>query len=169
MRDVIITSYPASSLDRLYKFQCPLVDIVTSSWVRVKQLGLFPPPQNRAGVSNAYLGTKDDMRELVEKLAQLKPVDKPIAASQLSGRWELVYTTVELFRASPFFQMVCVYLYTRPQPTLKADCGRGRSEFDKWPKAGQVAMSKAKRRCMNPKGRGAEAVGCRRVRCDGWQ
>ncbi|CAN0432360.1 unnamed protein product, partial [Ectocarpus sp. 8 AP-2014] len=26
--------------------------------------------------------------------------------SELSGRWELVYTTVELFRASPFFQMV---------------------------------------------------------------
>ncbi|CAM9789969.1 unnamed protein product, partial [Pylaiella littoralis] len=58
------------------------------------------------GVSNAYLGTKDDMRLLVESLAELDPVNSPITPSQLSGRWELVYTTVELFRASPFFQMV---------------------------------------------------------------
>ncbi|CAM9239450.1 unnamed protein product [Ectocarpus sp. 12 AP-2014] len=57
-------------------------------------------------VSNAYLGTKDDMRLLVESLAELDPVNKPLTASELSGRWELVYTTVELFRASPFFQMV---------------------------------------------------------------
>lgn len=56
-----------------------------------------------AGVSNAYLGTKDDMRGLVE---QLEPVDKPLTAADIGGRWELVYTTVELFRASPFFQMV---------------------------------------------------------------
>ena len=58
------------------------------------------------GVSNAYCGTKDDMRRLVETLAELEPLDKPLTAGQLSGRWELAYTTVELFRASPFFQMV---------------------------------------------------------------
>lgn len=46
------------------------------------------------------------MRLLVESLAELDPVDKPITAAELSGRWELLYTTVELFRASPFFQMV---------------------------------------------------------------
>ncbi|CAN0194932.1 unnamed protein product [Ectocarpus sp. 6 AP-2014] len=57
-------------------------------------------------VSNAYLGTKDDMRLLVESLAELDPVNKPLTPPELSGRWELVYTTVELFRASPFFQMV---------------------------------------------------------------
>lgn len=45
------------------------------------------------------------MRLLVESLAELDPVNSPITPSQLSGRWELVYTTVELFRASPFFQM----------------------------------------------------------------
>lgn len=45
------------------------------------------------------------MRLLVESLAELDPVDKPITAAELSGRWELLYTTVELFRASPFFQM----------------------------------------------------------------
>lgn len=50
--------------------------------------------------------SKDDMRLLVESLAELDPVDKPITAAELSGRWELLYTTVELFRASPFFQMV---------------------------------------------------------------
>lgn len=52
------------------------------------------------------MGTKDDMRLLVESLAELDPVNTPITPSDLSGRWELVYTTVELFRASPFFQMV---------------------------------------------------------------
>ncbi len=45
------------------------------------------------------------MRLLVESLAQIDPVNKPITAAELSGRWELVYSTVELFRASPFFQM----------------------------------------------------------------
>ncbi|CAN0024573.1 unnamed protein product [Ascophyllum nodosum] len=58
------------------------------------------------GVSNAYLGSRDDMRQLVDNLAQLEPVEKPILSAQLSGKWELLYTTVELFRASPFFQMV---------------------------------------------------------------
>lgn len=58
------------------------------------------------GVSNAYLGSRDDMRQLVDNISELKPVDKPLSAAQLSGTWELVYTTVELFRASPFFQMV---------------------------------------------------------------
>lgn len=46
------------------------------------------------------------MRLLVEALAELDPVNAPITPAQLSGRWELLYTTVELFRASPFFQMV---------------------------------------------------------------
>lgn len=46
------------------------------------------------------------MRLLVESLAELDPVNKPITPADLSGRWELLYTTVELFRASPFFQMV---------------------------------------------------------------
>lgn len=46
------------------------------------------------------------MRLLVESLAELDPVNTPITPAELSGRWELVYTTVELFRASPFFQMV---------------------------------------------------------------
>lgn len=59
-----------------------------------------------SGVSNAYLRSKDDMRLLVESLEELDPVDKPITPAELSGRWELLYTTVELFRASPFFQMV---------------------------------------------------------------
>eukprot|EP00904_Undaria_pinnatifida_P004383 jgi/Undpi1/13946/HiC_scaffold_9.g03597.m1 len=59
-----------------------------------------------AGISNAYCGTKDDMRRLVDTLAKLEPLDKPLTATDLSGRWELAYTTVELFRASPFFQMV---------------------------------------------------------------
>lgn len=45
------------------------------------------------------------MRRMVEALADLDPVDKPLTPAQLSGRWELVYATVELFRASPFFQM----------------------------------------------------------------
>eukprot|EP00903_Cladosiphon_okamuranus_P007604 g7375.t1 len=58
------------------------------------------------GVSNAYLRSKDDMRLLVESLAKLEPVNKRITPAELSGRWELLYTTVELFRASPFFQMV---------------------------------------------------------------
>ncbi|CAM9592148.1 unnamed protein product, partial [Hapterophycus canaliculatus] len=57
-------------------------------------------------ISSAYLGSKDDMRLLVESLAELGPVNKPLTSADLSGRWELVYTTVELFRASPFFQMV---------------------------------------------------------------
>lgn len=46
------------------------------------------------------------MRLLVESLAKLGPVDSPITPAELSGRWELLYSTVELFRASPFFQMV---------------------------------------------------------------
>ena len=50
------------------------------------------------------------MRQLVDNLAQLEPVEKPISSAQLSGKWELLYTTVELFRASPFFQMVSVDL-----------------------------------------------------------
>lgn len=58
------------------------------------------------GISNAYLKTKDDMRYLVDQLSQIQPVARPLTGAQLSGRWELVYTTVELFRASPFFQMV---------------------------------------------------------------
>lgn len=45
------------------------------------------------------------MQLLVETLADMAPVNQPLGAAQLSGRWELVYTTVELFRASPFFQM----------------------------------------------------------------
>lgn len=57
-------------------------------------------------MSSAYLGSKNDMRLLVESLAELEPVDTPITPAELSGRWELLYTTVELFRASPFFQMV---------------------------------------------------------------
>lgn len=52
--------------------------------------------------------SKDDMRLLVESLAKIDPVNKPITAAELSGRWELVYSTVELFRASPFFQMARV-------------------------------------------------------------
>ncbi|CAM9109116.1 unnamed protein product [Sphacelaria rigidula] len=59
-----------------------------------------------SGISNAYLKTKDDMRYLVDQLSQIQPVARPLTGAQLSGRWELVYTTVELFRASPFFQMV---------------------------------------------------------------
>lgn len=48
------------------------------------------------------------MRQLVDSLVELDPVKKPLAAAQINGTWELVYTTVELFRASPFFQMVMI-------------------------------------------------------------
>lgn len=50
------------------------------------------------------------MRELVEQLAQLKPVNEPLSSKMLCGTWELVYTTVQLFRASPFFQMASSFL-----------------------------------------------------------
>ena len=48
------------------------------------------------------------MRQLVDSLVESDPVQKPLAAAQINGTWELVYTTVELFRASPFFQMVMI-------------------------------------------------------------
>lgn len=48
------------------------------------------------------------MRQLVDSLVELDPVKKTLAAAQINGAWELVYTTVELFRASPFFQMVMI-------------------------------------------------------------
>lgn len=84
--------------------QSGAVDILQLCFFTKSRTFIIRP--NDAGISNAYLGTKNDMRSLVQSLAELRPVEKPLTAAQLSGSWELVYATVELFRASPFFQMV---------------------------------------------------------------
>ncbi|CAM9457603.1 unnamed protein product [Ectocarpus fasciculatus] len=103
--------YPVAAVSRAMPMASP-VRMVSDSVAEVKSKVLqLAAAMDRGGmanpgVSNAYLGTKDDMRLLVESLAELDPVNKPLTAAELSGRWELVYTTVELFRASPFFQMV---------------------------------------------------------------
>ncbi|CAM9866408.1 unnamed protein product, partial [Choristocarpus tenellus] len=58
------------------------------------------------GISDAYMSTKGNMRCLVDQLVGLSPLDQQELPSRLNGQWELVYSTVELFRSSPFFQMV---------------------------------------------------------------
>lgn len=58
------------------------------------------------------------MRVLVDRLSTLQPVDKRLSAEMLNGSWELAYTTVQLFRASPFFQMASSWKRSRAQPFL---------------------------------------------------
>ena len=41
-----------------------------------------------------------EMEELIKSLENLK---SEISEETLSGEWELIYSTVELFRSSPFF------------------------------------------------------------------
>lgn len=95
------SSMTSEDLALSQSFPLPIVVHSTQLATPLRTVSLPSP-----GISNAYCGTKGDMRQLVETLEELAPVDKPLTAAELSGRWELVYTTVELFRASPFFQMV---------------------------------------------------------------
>ena len=41
-----------------------------------------------------------EMRKLVEALV---PLSNEITQSSIEGEWELIYSSVELFRSSPFF------------------------------------------------------------------
>eukprot|EP00238_Polyblepharides_amylifera_P008101 CAMPEP_0196583032 /NCGR_PEP_ID=MMETSP1081-20130531/41763_1 /TAXON_ID=36882 /ORGANISM="Pyramimonas amylifera, Strain CCMP720" /LENGTH=179 /DNA_ID=CAMNT_0041903791 /DNA_START=241 /DNA_END=777 /DNA_ORIENTATION=+ len=55
-------------------------------------------------VSNAYMSEEARMKELVQELTINHPCI--ISEETLSGDWELVYASVELFRSSPFFLAV---------------------------------------------------------------
>ncbi len=53
-----------------------------------------------AMIAPVYKEKSLEMRKLVESL---KPLSDKITQSSIEGEWELIYSSVELFRSSPFF------------------------------------------------------------------
>ena len=41
--------------------------------------------------------------EIIEQLEALNPIASPASSSYMLGRWELIFSTTNLFRSSPFF------------------------------------------------------------------
>jgi hypothetical protein len=56
-------------------------------------------------VSDAYEGKRQKLRELIGELCQAHR-GKTFEPSELEGEWELVYSTCQLFRSSPFFMAI---------------------------------------------------------------
>ena len=46
---------------------------------------------------------KEKTKEMEELIKSLKSINTEVSKETLSGEWELIYSTVELFRSSPFF------------------------------------------------------------------
>mmetsp|Transcript_27181 Transcript_27181/g.63660 ORF Transcript_27181/g.63660 Transcript_27181/m.63660 type:complete len:428 (+) Transcript_27181:294-1577(+) len=46
---------------------------------------------------------KDQARDLIASLEANNPTPEPTNSSMINGRWELVYSSTQLFRSSPFF------------------------------------------------------------------
>lgn len=53
-----------------------------------------------AMIAPMYQNKKEEMNKLVEELL---PLSNEITQSSIEGEWELIYSSVELFRSSPFF------------------------------------------------------------------
>ena len=93
----------------------PGVDAVKSKMLQVAAL------TDRGQRLNALVApTYQDKRETMEELVgELKEAQSSISASALSGEWELVYSSVEIFRSSPFFLAIEEALNNSPGiPTL---------------------------------------------------
>ena len=46
---------------------------------------------------------KEKTKEMEELIKSLKSINTEVSKEKLSGEWELIFSTVELFRSSPFF------------------------------------------------------------------
>ena len=46
---------------------------------------------------------KDKLEEMNKTIEILVPLSEEITESSIEGEWELIYSSVELFRSSPFF------------------------------------------------------------------
>ena len=62
-------------------------------------------------IAPAYQEKRDEMEDL---LAQLKTNPYTVSEANLQGEWELVYSSVELFRSSPFFLAIEEALNSSP-------------------------------------------------------
>lgn len=56
-------------------------------------------------VSDAYEGKRQELNALIMQLCSTRE-GKPFEQQQLAGDWELVYSTCQLFRSSPFFMAI---------------------------------------------------------------
>ena len=54
-------------------------------------------------ISPVYLEKLTEINKLVNNL---KDYSDPISEEIISGDWELIFSNVELFRSSPFFQLI---------------------------------------------------------------
>ena len=61
---------------------------------------------------------QEKLKEMEDLIENLKSFNTEISEESLSGEWELVYSTVELFRSSPFFLSIENALNDEPKSSL---------------------------------------------------